>query len=376
MTMRKYIVTILRIFLRIRRLLVCSASSLGVGKSRKQRTRKCLVAVSVVLLTACCVFLMNLPGGGYGSGVIKIRSRYLSSKHQQQSIGNSKHQKVLSYSLFGRNALKIYKADIESVAKEAVTSSLYKAWNVRFYTDLQIPDAFVERIQSINPLVRFVDVSKLDTKEIFDEVSSSQFNGNSSSKDKNDEDRVDLRQVNGMVWRFHPMADPAVDIACSRDLDSSLYKREEAAVREFLVAPPEYLFHVMRDYPLHFSRVMGGMWCFRNELGRLLGKLLFATIIRKSARRAPDKGREAPKGHDQRILNDHVWPIVLHRAMVHDSYFCHWPPGGRPFPTRRNFTTEPFVGCPARPCDYVSDVKVFRCPLRCRPEQHKDWEYC
>lgn len=303
-------------------------------------------------------------------------SMFTSELQLQQKITFNRNRNVVSYSVFGKDALKKYTSNIISVAEETFTSSLYNTWHVRIYTDLNIPVFFVERVQAINPLVTFIDVSQLNISQIFKTVHR-RLHGKSAGKDTYKKDPVytDLRLINGMVWRFHAMADTTVDIMCSRDLDSPLYTREEAAVREFLVSPPQYLFHVMRDSRSHNSRVMGGMFCYRNARDRLLGQILFTAVVKNSARRGPFYG-ESPKGHDQYTLNKHVWPVLRHRAMVHDSYYCHWAPGGRAFPTRRNFSTEPFVGCASRPCDYVKDVEVFRCPVQCRPRLHKDWEYC
>ena len=140
---------------------------------------------------------------------------------------------------------------------------------------------FVKRVQAINPLDKFIDVSQLNINQIFMTVHR-RLHGKSAGKDTYKKDPVytDLRLINGMVWRFHAMADTTVDIMCSRDLDSPLYTREEAAVREFLVSPPKYLFHVMRDSPLHNSRDMGGMFCYRNAQDRLLGQILFTVVVK------------------------------------------------------------------------------------------------
>ena len=383
----------------------CSSSIRRKLRKKKISRRYCfLAAMCLVLVTAMCImYLMvysfhgdNNDGSDTGknfSSVIPSSSYWpkklllmvkqfpislCSQLQQQMKFLNRRKQrqlKVISYSVFGKDALKKYTSNIVSVAEETFASSLYKTWHVRIYTDLDLPVVFVERVKAINPLVRFIGVSQLNISAIFKTVHT-RLHGKSAGKDSQKEDAVytDLRLINGMVWRFHAMADTTVDIMCSRDLDSPLYAREEAAVREFLTSP-RYLFLVMRDSPSHNSHVMGGMWCYKNVQDRLLGQILFTTVVRNSARRGPFYG-EAPKGHDQYILNRHVWPVLEFRAMVHDSYYCHWSPGGRAFPTRRNFSTEPFVGCAARPCDYVKDVEVFRCPVRCRPRQHKDWEYC
>jgi len=45
---------------------------------------------------------------------------------------------------------------------------------------------------------------------------------------------VDATKVFAMNWRFFPTLDPQVDLYVSRDLDSRLNEREQAAVQEWL----------------------------------------------------------------------------------------------------------------------------------------------
>ncbi|CAG0912504.1 unnamed protein product [Notodromas monacha] len=68
-----------------------------------------------------------------------------------------------------------------------------------------------------------------------------------------------LLEVQHMVWRFIPMADPSVTTFISRDLDSVVSSREVAAVAEWLATPNKTL-HTMNDHPGHLWPVMGGMW--------------------------------------------------------------------------------------------------------------------
>lgn len=43
----------------------------------------------------------------------------------------------------------------------------------------------------------------------------------------------------------------------SRDADSRIIPREEAAVREWLTT--DRIFHVMRDHPYHCTPILGGI---------------------------------------------------------------------------------------------------------------------
>ena len=68
-----------------------------------------------------------------------------------------------------------------------------------------------------------------------------------------------------MLWRFLPVLDPSVDLMVSRDLDSRLTTREQAAVQEWI--DTGLAFHVMRDNPEHGTEILGGMWGARMDSG-------------------------------------------------------------------------------------------------------------
>ena len=75
----------------------------------------------------------------------------------------------------------------------------------------------------------------------------------------------DLSGMFGMVWRFLPLLDPSVEVVVSRDLDSRLTTREQAAVEDWLETG--LTFHVMRDNPHHGTEILGGMWGARLDTG-------------------------------------------------------------------------------------------------------------
>ena len=75
----------------------------------------------------------------------------------------------------------------------------------------------------------------------------------------------DISSLFGMLWRFIPVLDPTVDLMVSRDLDSRLTAREQAAVEEWLTTG--LAFHVMRDHPAHGASILAGLWGARMDLG-------------------------------------------------------------------------------------------------------------
>ncbi|XP_065673471.1 uncharacterized protein LOC136090612 [Hydra vulgaris] len=247
---------------------------------------------------------------------------------------------VLSYSLFG-NTWDRYAQNVELVAKEAANNSLYKNWIVRIYHDkYTITPIIVARLTERYQNLEFFNVSNFD----------------------------DLESINGMVWRFLVIADLTVDVACIRDLDSKLLERESEAVKVWLESGK--LVHSMKDNPAHSIPMLGGMWCYRNELNRDLGIKIATICTEKCMDRDPIKQREVKKGDDQDVLTLYVWPHVSHNVLIHDSYLCEKDTRSQPFPTKRDDTGE-FVG------QYrEKSGRIVKCPIACRPNEHQDWEYC
>lgn len=122
----------------------------------------------------------------------------------------------------------------------------------------------------------------------------------------------------GLFWRFEPLADPAVDVFISRDLDSRLNPREAAAVQEWLDSGK--FAHVMRDHILHHVPILGGMWgCHHNaEFAETFMSMLNHWHIWDRL------------GADQDFLAEHVWHMIEYRTMIHDS--AHKVPGVKDFP--------------------------------------------
>ncbi|XP_065679703.1 uncharacterized protein LOC136094074 [Hydra vulgaris] len=247
---------------------------------------------------------------------------------------------VLSYSLFGNNWNK-YGMNVESVAKEAGNSSLYKNWTVRIYHDTNsITPSIVATLKERYKNLEFFNVSNF----------------------------ANLESINGMVWRFLVVADSNVDVACIRDLDSKLLVRETDAVKDWLESGK--LVDSMRDNPQHGIPMLGGMWCYRNELNRELGIKIAKLCIEKCMRRDTSKHLEANKGNDQHVLNSFVWPLVSQNVLIHDSYLYRSIAKSKPFPSKRDVNGS-FVGETRD-----GNGRFVKCPIECRPKKHQDWEYC
>ena len=251
---------------------------------------------------------------------------------------------VLSYTLFGKNSWEKYGKNVRKVVENAAKSSFFVNWTVRLYYDFY-PEKLQNSLTKIYKKLEFCDVNNLFLP----------FDPN-----------LKVSNINGMTWRFIPMADPTVFIMCSRDLDSDVYKREEDAVRYWMHT--NKTLHSMRDNPAHNIEILGGMWCYRtaNSLTRATDNL--ELILKNAGRRSSTS--EAEKGDDQDMLQKYLWPVLKNDVIQHDSYLCKKYPGSIPYPSQRSAINE-VIGGP-REMGLRSPV----CPKECRPRNHLDWLYC
>jgi hypothetical protein len=199
--------------------------------------------------------------------------------------------KIIAFSLWGKDS----KYTIGAVRNAELAKDIYPGWICRFYTG--------------------DDVSEDIEKQLLD-------NGAEVCK-------MDGSSWNGMFWRF--LAADGNDIMISRDTDSRLGTREKAAVDEWLASDKD--FHIMRDHPYHGTEILGGMWGCRNGILNGIQEMIHDY----------DKGEFDNKWQvDQNFLREEIYPLVLHKAMVHDEYFND-PTTRQPFPTSR-INAQDFVG--------------------------------
>ena len=253
---------------------------------------------------------------------------------------------TLSYSLFGKDSWELFGQNVENIAKEASDSTFYGNWSVRIYHE-NFPSKLQIDLRKKYENLYFCNVRELKLP-FFNETN--------------------LVNINGRMWRFIPISDPTVDIVCSRDLDSPLYKREEDAVNYWLHSGK--IFHTMRDHYWHNIPLLAGMWCYKISENRVQASKILKSLLENAGRRTCD-GEACDKQDDQTVLNKFMWPVVKTDSIQHDSYMCKSIGGSIPFSTKRESPSK-FVGC-KRPC---TENLSQKCPVDCRPKGHKDWEFC
>jgi len=108
----------------------------------------------------------------------------------------------------------------------------------------------------------------------------------------------------GLFWRFEPACNCDVGAFVSRDLDSRLNPREQAAVEEWLASGKT--LHTMRDHYEHTVPILGGMWGLRHWPD-------FRTHIESWITRSN-------LGDDQEFLKSKIWPVLNSDCVAHDRY--------------------------------------------------------
>jgi hypothetical protein len=138
-------------------------------------------------------------------------------------LKRGKSQKVLGYSLYGRN--EFYYQKLIDIITEV--EKLYPKWSIRIYYDNSINKSIICDIECkkneygfIYNNVDFCNIEKLTDKFI------------------------NASYVHSMKWRWFPLGDSFVDIFSSRDIDSFILPREIDAVDEWINS--KKVGHIMR----------------------------------------------------------------------------------------------------------------------------------
>jgi hypothetical protein len=119
----------------------------------------------------------------------------------------------------------------------------------------------------------------------------------------------------------------------SRDTDSQIISREEAAVREWLVS--DRIFHVMRDHPHHcIYAILGGIYlslavCIVSEIIFSFHVFFCSTTGMWGVKINQDREKFAlafkkifsvnhlhKYDYDQFLLKEHIWPIAKTNMVI------------------------------------------------------------
>jgi len=180
-------------------------------------------------------------------------------------------KKVISYTLYGNNE----KYTSGAIINCEMVKQYYPGWQARYYVGKTVNDEIVQALIKLG-----AEIIKVDIKE----------------------------DASASLWRFLIFCDFSVDAAILRDTDSTITKREVAAVQEWLDSGKSY--HIMRDHPHHSSLMLAGLWGAKSEKLRNIKELIDEYL--------PEKYNW---GIDQEFLSDIIYPKTKGDVIVHDSFF-------------------------------------------------------
>jgi len=110
-------------------------------------------------------------------------------------------------------------------------------------------------------------------------------------------------------YRFFAIDDPNVEVMFVRDVDSRILKRDISTIHDFLASDKK--FHIVRDHPNHFHKVMACSLAIRKGLLAAPLKSIF------------DEYRKTNEvttfWNDQEFLASVFWPRVISVSMIHDD---------------------------------------------------------
>jgi len=224
-----------------------------------------------------------------GNAILSLKKRqaradaealHLPPLPAQPSAPQRRTRNVMAFSLWGAKDLYLRGA----VENARLTPAVYPGWICRVYHDDSVPPAVLHELAALGA----------------DLVAMEPGSG----------------PVSGLYWRFLASDDPEIARFVCRDCDSRIGAREKAAVDAWIASGLP--FHVMRDHILHTELMLAGMW------GGMAG--LLPSMAPRIAEAASS---EANRWQDQRFLQSHVWPVIEHACLVHDSV---QPNHGQPFP--------------------------------------------
>lgn len=190
---------------------------------------------------------------------------------------------VISFSLYGDNPIYT----IGAIRNAELAKIHFPDWMVRIYHDATVPSDILERLKELN---------NVQLIEMFYENSKGGF----------------LRSI----WRFFTLFDKNVNYFISRDCDSRISERDKIAVDEWITSGKD--FHIVRDHPHgHGWVINAGMWG-----GKCNPSIDLYPIIESFCNSSQNLYE---KTLDQILLRDHIYPIIVNEAFIHDEYFQYEP---------------------------------------------------
>lgn len=190
-------------------------------------------------------------------------------------------KKVISFSLYGN----LTQYTIGSINNAKLALELYKGWECWFYVDITtVPTNIISELLKLsNVRIIYKDINYLNIPMYW------------------------------KTWRFEPIDDNDVDVMISRDTDTLMYRREVAAVDEWLKS--DMSLHILKDSPCHrYYSIQGGMFGLRKNKNKIILPNITYNAYKYFTR------NDNPGLSDLSFLEDFLYPILKNDSYVHDEF--------------------------------------------------------
>jgi hypothetical protein len=115
---------------------------------------------------------------------------------------------------------------------------------------------------------------------------------------------------NKMLWRLIPVFLNSSDVLFIRDADSIITDYEFSLMNEFIIS--EFSFHIIRNHPLHFMPIMGGLFGIKKNFYNIFQIPKISKYL-STTKNIYD--------HDQFFLANRIYRQVINDALLHVSHY-------------------------------------------------------
>ncbi len=114
-------------------------------------------------------------------------------------------------------------------------------------------------------------------------------------------------------WRFESIDNILVERIICRDVDTRILKREVAAVKEW--EQSNKLFHIMRDSPCHYPKILAGMFGMK-KIPQIPNMTLEVKKFFENNKNNTDTQND---GNDQHFLENRIYDLIINECLIHDE---------------------------------------------------------
>jgi protein O-GlcNAc transferase len=213
-------------------------------------------------------------------------------------------KKIISFSLWGDHPKYL----VGALKNIKCQQELFPDWTCRFYCHSQINLSWINKLQKEG-----VEIILKDEEPVIKHMDAP-----------------------GMFWRFEVLKDKDIERCIVRDTDGRLTQREKNCVIDWEKSGKE--FHIIRDHPMHNTKIMGGMWgATSNFINRIdYDDLILQFIGLKFINMYAT---------DQEFLARMIYPLIKDTALIHDDK-DRYGEGARKIPHLRIGFDTHYIGEP------------------------------